>query len=488
MSVAPTPRMGRSPGVGQHAVSPTHTKKSNCAWGDRATDPRRVVDGRIKPAVLSRRAVRLLCLACLGLIVYGTLGPLGLGRRPWIVPPSTWTWTLPLERSDANDLLTNFVVYLPVGIALRLLLRRRGSCGWSDLLLATMAAGALSYLTEVLQQAMPIRSSNAVDVIVNTAAAFVGALLASPVQRLLRTVHEAAFRRVHHPARLWSLLAAAAILTLAAWMTLPWQPGPWRAVWGFDEPLGAATLRRFILFGAVGFLVAGARRVRGLDARTTAIHSAALVSGLACLLEASQCAFAGHVSSCAHALIQTCGGTAGALLGTFLVRPLPTSGASATVPSSPVMYGSVYHCPALRGFAWAAIVMIAGWTLVLEWRATPPPSKLVASGVAWVPFAHAFEHSFTRAVSEAGERLAVFVGLTLLCLFLDAKRGRALAMLLLVGLLGTVHAVRLLQGAAGDTTPLVLALLGWLFACRIWDSLHPAPHHAVQPSMVHPHP
>ena len=92
---------------------------------DRLGDDPRSVENEHKPSVLRRSTVRLISAACLLLILYGTLGPLGLHGGPWLTAVDTWTLAPPWERSGIQDIVTNLLIYIPMGICLRLLLRRR---------------------------------------------------------------------------------------------------------------------------------------------------------------------------------------------------------------------------------------------------------------------------------------------------------------------------------------------------------------------------
>ncbi len=169
--------------------------------GDRHSDQRTTIIDLSKPAVLRRSTLRWWCAACLLTIVYGTLGPIAGGTRPWLASPAAWRWIPPLQPTDANDVLTNLAVYVPVGIASRLLVRRRGRAGRRDLLLAFGLSATLSYATEVMQQAIPARSSNLADVLVNALGALAGCLAAVPAQRAIRRVHALAFVHVQAPGR-----------------------------------------------------------------------------------------------------------------------------------------------------------------------------------------------------------------------------------------------------------------------------------------------
>lgn len=199
--------------------------------GDRRDDRPMVVRGVAKPPVLSRRTLCGLCALCLVAVVYGTLGPLGVRGGQWIASAATWRWVPAWQSSDWNDLITNFMVYVPVGIAFRLLVRRRGQAGWVDLALGLVLSAALSYLTEVLQQFMPARSSSLTDVLVNSAGALVGCVCAVWVQDAFRHLHALFFVLVRAS---WSLWIPFVVL---AGLLIVWQ---WTALFPRQTPTGSA--------------------------------------------------------------------------------------------------------------------------------------------------------------------------------------------------------------------------------------------------------
>ncbi len=256
------------------------------AFRDRGTDE--PFDGAPRrPPVLRRRTQRGAAGVVLALIVWGTNGPLGTDAQPWLTSVDSWHWLPPWAPSDWNDLATNFAVYLPVGLACRLLVRRRGRAGWVDFILAAALSAALSYCTELAQQAMPARVSSLTDLAVNTAAAVCGALAAPATQRGLRTLHAVSHARL----RAWlrdvpflrpgAALALLVALPLAVAAILPsrvfadtrsgWQSEP-RVDWipfasDFLLPLPwlvVRTSKRIALFAALTglcLLAAGRRGV-----------------------------------------------------------------------------------------------------------------------------------------------------------------------------------------------------------------------------------
>jgi VanZ family protein len=431
--------------------------------GDRRSDCRVVVRGIAKPPVLSRRTIRLLCLASLAVIVYGTLGPLS-GRGRWVVPAEHWQLTPPRVASDLNDVLTNFVVYVPVGIAFRLLVRRRGQAGWADLLLGLGLSVTLSYITEVLQQAMPGRVSSLTDVAVNGLAALTGGLCAVPVQRLLRRAHAFVFVQVRDPRRLWAVLACATLLATAVLMTMPWDLTRPHAALGVAEGLGRADGQRFGMFVLVGFFLAGALLMRKRN-RRAAVLSAWLVGVLAAVvLEVSQLVLYGHLCSVLHAVVSVAGVSAGCVVAAALVRPARTA----------VLAGGAVT-RRLRVVAMVALLA----TIVYAgaggfWREAAVAGLRAEPAVDWVPLRAHFHASFRVLVTDLLDQLATYSFLTLLCLLLALQRGPAIALLLLAGLVGAAECSRaLVPGHHADTTAPLLAVTAWLLTTRIWQSIQP---------------
>jgi len=88
-----------------------------------------------------------------------------------------------------DDVLFNFVAYLPLGFLLALALRARCSTQ-AAVALATVACVILSFILEAIQQYLPMRIASNVDLLVNSCGGAVGALIAtlfSPDQRAGRT-------------------------------------------------------------------------------------------------------------------------------------------------------------------------------------------------------------------------------------------------------------------------------------------------------------
>lgn len=116
------------------------------------------------------------------LLVYATLFPLSGWRSP---PAPPWALVLYAERPTSyTDALTNALVYIPFGFAFMW-----GLASWyraaKGVFLVTLAGSLLSLGLESLQAYMPGRVPSGIDVVLNTASAAIGAMVAAISQKEL---------------------------------------------------------------------------------------------------------------------------------------------------------------------------------------------------------------------------------------------------------------------------------------------------------------
>jgi VanZ family protein len=447
--------------------------------GDRAADQPLVAGDLTKPSVLSRRTQRWLCAASLALIIYGTLGPLGVHQRPWLATAPDWSWVPPQRHSDGNDLLTNIVVYVPVGLCFRLLLRRRGRAGWRDLVPAWLLSVALSYGTELLQQFMPARSANLLDVYVNAAAAFLGCLVAAPMQSLARQAHARAFDALHSRRGLWTSMLWLLLAVTFVIMTSPWRLHRPTMVLGLEEPSRLTDhlwLGRFAAFASIGFVIAGRALLSGREPQEILLRTVVRVGGLALLLELAQAALSEHTSSLLHAAMAAAGTACGALVALRCVRsrPAPPGTRAAPNPRPPVP-AIVLPGPHTRRVVLALLIIVLLYATVSSALLhAPTHGARTEPAFSWIPFRAHFETSFSHMLADVFQQCVLYGFLTFLCLYLTHGRGRLAALLLLLGMLGTVEAGQaFVRGHGTDTTAFVLAAFAWGVTTRLWGALYP---------------
>ena len=154
-----------------------------------------------------------LMLTYVVLLVYGTLFPF----NEWLTPSaSPWTlmWQHRLYNASKADMLTNLLVYMPLGLLLmRTLTSRR--CSLRTVLLVTLASALVSLTLEYLQAHLPSRVPSFADVVLNTCGGFAGALLAlgmRPDTAIGEKLYRIRFRYIQS-----GPLANLGLLTLCLW-------------------------------------------------------------------------------------------------------------------------------------------------------------------------------------------------------------------------------------------------------------------------------
>lgn len=439
--------------------------------GDRGEDPRACPHLAEKPPVLTRRAIQLISAACLLVIIYGTIGPLKNYNAPWIAMPQTWSLVPPTDATSPNDLLTNFLVYIPVGIALRLLIRRRGRAGAADFLFGLAAAVALSYLTEVAQQFMPSRSANILDFYLNSAGAFLGTLIAPGAQRRLRHLHAQSFRELR--IRPWNVARILVALVIAALMTVPWDltyPEIELEWWRAFDPLDLRRWAMFMLFGFVSTMaIMQFNRRLSYAVERTIEH----VFILAVFLEASQAFLISH--SCA--LLDIATAWAGGLLGCLAARQwLRIFGGPE--PTDEPLTQRLRYAPGMapRGAGRSlAIVLLAAAILFAGWMAFDAQPGAIGTNytgnVLVVPFQSLFSRSFDRVITHVFEVGGLYMLVVGLGLYLTRGLGRRATLILVIALAAAGELLRLgWNGGPADISTLVLAATAWFVAVRVWDA------------------
>jgi VanZ family protein len=415
-----------------------------------------------KPPVLRRSTLRVICGIWLVLVTYGTLGPLGCGEGSWLAPVESWHWippAHPMDHNACNDLFTNVLVYIPVGVALGLLVRRRGGAWGAELLLAMLLAITLSYVTELLQQFMPARCSDRGDLMVNAGAALLGCVLAPRAQRAVRRGH--AYTYKHWRGHPWLVAAWAMTGVTLAMMTLRWDLCWPSLETEYTRSLDWLDFLRFATFGLLGFLIAMAMIERhGRQAR--ALGEAVMrvfVCGV--LLEAAQI----FVKSHACALLDISSALLGGLAGVGTARWL--AGRPSAKSGVPTAARRLVATSALLGLV--LFGLIAGMSVGIV-----PGDQHNGTRMLWLPFQVQFGESFDRVVIRGAESLFLYASVTALCLHLTRGRGQHAALLLLVGMVGVSQTGRVaFLDRTADLTPLLLAVAAWLATVRAWKAFVP---------------
>ncbi len=129
-----------------------------------------------------RSAAWPLTWVAVALVAYATLHPL----TGWHWPDShAFTWLLPKHSHEvANDLVSNILGYLPLGLIMCLAHLRSGRSALWAVVLTLLAVSGLSYTLELTQFTLPNRVPSITDWMLNTLGAAWGTLAAVTVHAL----------------------------------------------------------------------------------------------------------------------------------------------------------------------------------------------------------------------------------------------------------------------------------------------------------------
>ena len=175
-----------------------------------------------------------------GLVVYASLYPFSdwrdQGPLPWgfLIAPWPHYWT-------AFDLFSNVLGYAPLGFLLALGALRTGR-GAQAVLRATVGAGVLSLLLETLQGYLPSRVPSNVDWALNTGGAWLGAVMATLLEKL-----GAIDRWIRFRERWFDSDARGALVLLALW--------PFALLFPAAVPLGVGQVYERVEAGLAEFLL-----------------------------------------------------------------------------------------------------------------------------------------------------------------------------------------------------------------------------------------
>lgn len=174
------------------------------------------------------------------LIVFASLFPFTGWRAQGIAPEVFLLARIPPPYWSGFDLATNVLGYAPLGFLLALALQR---AGWqrSAVLLAAAAGTLLSLGMEFLQIYLPQRVPSNLDLLLNAAGAFAGALSAALAERLGAFQGWSRFRM-----RWFAPDAQGTLVLLALW--------PWALLFPAAEPFGLGQVLERLEVALAGLL------------------------------------------------------------------------------------------------------------------------------------------------------------------------------------------------------------------------------------------
>ncbi|MCP4246928.1 MAG: VanZ family protein [bacterium] len=425
-------------------------------------------------------------LTVIALVLAGSLSPFSFDLAAARANGEVGFTGLGWPPSNRADLLTNVMVYIPVGLALAMTLRRRLGRA-AGIATAALIGGAVSLSAEWAQTLLPIRTASWFDVGVNVGGTLLGALAAPIVGAVVG--HGFARLRRGLVDRPMTTLAAALAVVLLFLGVAPFDfvsttdglhesmvRSRWlvTAVGGIDGTPGSAVAFLSALgaagaFAAFGFLLALGYRESRCPRRASL--ELAIVQGavLALLIEVMQFFVVSRSFDQFQALLEIIGAALGAYLAIRVVDA-PSGSAWRERP------GLVFRPVLLAG---AAAIQIGFYLLLTLGEVISSSSTRQAVRVIWVPFSAYYGRSLLDvaahflSVGVASGVLALTVALLIRRLGRGGGRWYALIAVLVVAAFGEGAQVFSTTHVA-DVTELLLATAAAAFALaafrRVWPS------------------
>lgn len=288
-----------------------------------------------------RRTVVGCTLFATGFVVVGTLVPFSFDRSPG--GPADWYGLLSMgwPGSSTSDVITNIVVYLPIGALSALLLARFRRPGLIAVICACAMGAVMSMSLEWLQTMMSARVASWVDVCMNALGALLGAIaaaLSATIMPPLRLRFLGALRE-----RPYSTVTVALVIGLMLYHLIPFdfvtstsglrrslaQTALWPLVGG-PSRAGDSWHQWLQWFGYAGqFALLGllsvlAYRERGLPLAYSLRKSIACIMLVPLAIEVSQVFVVSHAFDAADWLAASGGGLVGLGMGGWMVTRRPT--------------------------------------------------------------------------------------------------------------------------------------------------------------------
>lgn len=376
-----------------------------------------------------------LATAYLLLLVYGTLFPLsdwdsihgGLHALFPII------WPTHISRSDV---ITNLVVYLPLGLLLMLSWRLRYGA-WFAIALTTLVGSSLSFGLEYLQSYLPQRVPSLLDTALNSLGVLLGALLAQFIQ-----AHSHSGGHPHRWRHRWFLPGALPNLGLTV-----------LGLWAFSQltPLVPSFNRGNLIDGIrplLGILINHTAEFNTFQALGYGLGAAGLGLLAATLFKPGQPVLRHYAGFVLLVLLlkipvvsrqlslEAVAGVGGALLLLPLLLYLPTKGKALL----------------------AALLVLSAYT-VEQLRAGPDPNAPLFA-MNWIPFGEHMEN--LNGLADIAGALWPFAALAYLTLLLYPRNIALLGGILVFAYtFGLEWLQTFIPGRYPDLTDVCLAVLGW---------------------------
>lgn len=431
---------------------------------------------------VSNRAKRILTAmscAAIAMVVYGSWLPFDF-QTPSIEISGSVVWDrITWAPTNLSDVITNILIYVPIGLFISMRLQRSASPRFLALILPIAAAALSSFASEAGQTLIPQRTASFTDMLLNGVGTLVGISLAAPCLHLGgRLITQLKLALALHPQRalFWIIVTLVILAKLAPFdftitpsglaaslATARWSP--------FDVPRAVPQsvpeelvemAGSFFAFALLGIL--GTRSLREIGERPSvcAVNTIAKLILLAVAIELVQIVIASHTCDAADALTHVYGAIVGTVLGlTIIAKRRATGHATANLAIEHVLLTAalVVQCVLIVAYAFPAD---ARWAL---------PS---VDSIQWVPFHAQFKSPFAVAAGRMVSSFMWYASFAAIAAVVLARRLQehrlVPACLVTVGVVTLAEAAQAFSATrtADVTEPLlaVMASLAATAACR----------------------
>ena len=408
-----------------------------------------------------------LATAYLLLLIYGALFPLSgwdtmRGGLHALFPI---IWPTQVSRSDV---ITNLVVYLPLGLLLMLSWRPRYG-GWSTIALATLLGGGLSFGLEYLQSYLPQRVPSLLDTALNVTGTLLGALFAKFIQ-----AHSYSGGHLHRWRHRWFLAGALPNIGLTV-----------LGLWAFSQlaPLVPSFDRGNLVDGIrplLQVLVHHTAEFNPLQALGYGLGAAGLGLLAATVFKPGQAVLRHYAAFVLLVLV----------LKIPVVSRQLSFEAVAGVAVALLLFSLLLYLPR-KGKALLAGLLVLSAYAVEQLRAGPDPNAPLLA-MNWIPFSEHMEN--LNGIADITSNLWPFAALAYLTLFLHPRNVFLIGgVLVFAYTLGLEWLQTYIPGRYPDLTDACLAVLGWMLPWllpRYGEAVAPAidspisaPHHGKHHSI-----
>lgn len=394
----------------------------------------RLSGSTLEPAAPAERAAGLSFfwpLAVAAAILYGSLIPFEFDITALAGIEASTFFGLRFRGTTPEDLFTNVLVYMPLGLAIVLCGDRRRVFRLVRVPVAVLVGIAVSLLAEGLQTAIAIRVASLTDVALNTVGTFLGAMLAAALyesgSRALNRCRQGLIERPAATQTQW-LTVGLLLFCLApfdfvldsaalhdSFRAARWDLTGIRSA-GIGEPafeLFVSQLSTAAWFGLLGYLFVMARETAGRHpvlAWASAVRHGVIVAGL---IELLQLFTVSHRFDLASAVLRVMAMGLGAWLAAFLL--FGRSGQQRKPRST---------LPIRTAF----LIALALGQILAVFLASLDSQQLSLSGfdpasVGWIPFEALWRRPMVSAASDVLATVAVFSTLGLTIAIILRRRG-----------------------------------------------------------------